>query len=170
MPSPTYTFTVVSNIATIVDGDLPAPLPTISVSQNDPVPGAFGNVVFEGDDVTFTFARTGDLTNALTVEFQLGHAPVGGAELGTDFNFAAGYSGGVRTEGTSQVGSVTFAAGSATATLTLDTVLDNLDEGLPGDTAFDFETFTVGVWPNSAYLLNLGQSSVSVQLEDVFVV
>jgi hypothetical protein len=69
---------------------------------------------------------------------------------------------------TLQIGSVTFAAGSDTATLTLHTEADGVAEGQPLPPGFDFETFSFGVWPGDAttYLTDLAHSSVSVQLQD----
>ncbi|HEX6987772.1 MAG TPA: Ig-like domain-containing protein, partial [Planctomycetaceae bacterium] len=60
-----------------------------------------------GAELVFTFARTGDLSAALTVNFAVG----GSAAYGTDYAVtgAASFSG--------TAGSVTFAAGSGTATL-----------------------------------------------------
>jgi hypothetical protein len=137
------------------------------------VPGDFGNVVHEGEDVTFTFTRTGDVTNALTVEFQINSSAFGSAELGEDFDFLPGYTGGVRDEPFTdplgnptsiQVGSVTFAANSATATLTVHTIADGVDEGQPAP--FDFEAFSFGLWPGASYLTDPAHFAVSVQLQD----
>ena len=177
VPSPTYTFTVVSNIATIVDGDLPAPLPTISVSQTDAQPTPFGNLVNEGDDMTFAFTRTGNTASELTVEFQINSSAFGSAELGSDFNFLPDYAGGLREEPfvrpdgsptTLKIGSVTFEAGSSTATVTFSTVEDELAENPPGG----FETFSFGIWPGDAtdYLTDFANSSVPVRIEDTFMV
>ena len=153
VPSPTYTFTVVSNIATIVDGDLPAPLPTISVSQTDAQPTPFGNLVNEGDDMTSAFTRTGNTASELTVEFHISSSAFGSAKLGSDFDFLPDYAGAACAKSLSsgrmgspttlKIGSVTFEAGSSTATVTFSTVEDELAENPPGG----FETFSFGTGP-----------------------
>ncbi len=80
VPSPTYTFTVVSNIATIVDGDLPPPPPpTISISDGSAT---------EGQAVNFTIS----LSHATDHDVTVTYATQGGtaAGMGNDFFGTAG--------------------------------------------------------------------------------
>ncbi len=91
-----------SNTATVTiqDNDAPAPV-TISATATD---GAENGAV-KG---VFTLTRTGDTTNALEVDYTLG----GTATAGDDYTNPA-------------TGTVTFAAGAATATLDINTIDDD---------------------------------------------
>jgi trimeric autotransporter adhesin len=70
------------------------------------------------ETITYTFTRTGNLTTALTVNFSVG----GTAQLTTDYTQtgAASYA--------ATTGTITFAAGAATAVLTLTPVVDLITE------------------------------------------
>jgi hypothetical protein len=87
------------------------------------------------------------------------------------------YSGTDRTEsfarpdgspGVIQVGTLTFAAGSDTATLTLHAVSDRVAEGLLNNSKFDFVTFSFGIYPSTTeiYVTDLAQSNMSVAIYD----
>lgn len=82
--------------------------------------------------ITYTFTRTGNTTNALTVNFAL----TGTSTSGQDYTSIAG---------TSTSGSVTFAAGSSTATLTIDPIADNVVE--PDETVIVTITSGTGYTP-----------------------
>ena len=121
--SPNYNIGVPSMASgTIADNDggpPPANLPVVTIAATD----GTGTETPDGPDFLFTFTRTGDLTGPLTVNYNI---PPGTAQPGIDFSSAFS-------------GSVTFAAGSATATLSLDAFEDALAEGP--------ESFTVSVAP-----------------------
>jgi hypothetical protein len=102
--------------------------PTVSVAATDAT--ATEGVI--GDGLTFTFTRTGDLSQALTVDYTLG----GTATAGVDYTAPA----------TQQV---TFAAGSATATLNIAVLGDATVESA--------ESVVVSVVDGAAY--DLGASS-----------
>ncbi len=70
-------------------------------------------------NLVYTFTRTGFITNALTVNFTVG----GAATFGTDYDQTGAASFSATT------GTITFAAGSNTATLTLDPTADAVVEG-----------------------------------------
>ncbi len=71
-------------------------------------------------NLVYTFTRTGnDLTKALTVNYQV----AGTATFGTDYNQSGAAS------FTATTGKITFAAGAATATLTIDPIADSILEG-----------------------------------------
>ncbi|MCM0590374.1 MAG: Calx-beta domain-containing protein [Gloeotrichia echinulata DEX184] len=94
---------------TIVDNDLP----TISIAV------APTSVVEDGtNNLIYTFNRSGNTSNPLTVNFNVG----GSASFNSDYtqNGAASFNG---TSGT-----ITFIAGSDTATLTIDPTADNTFE------------------------------------------
>ncbi|WYM00653.1 MAG: Calx-beta domain-containing protein [Gloeotrichia echinulata CP02] len=94
---------------TIVDNDLP----TISIAV------APTSVVEDGtNNLIYTFNRSGNTSNPLTVNFNVG----GSASFNSDYtqNGAASFNG---TSGT-----ITFLAGSDTATLTIDPTADNTFE------------------------------------------
>ena len=105
-----------SAFATITDNDAGAPPPAlVSVAATD---GAGTEASGDLPDFTFTFARAGDTSQALTVNYSIVPTPVDGAQPGTDFP--------------AQNGTITFAAGSATAVLTFDAIDDALIENTEG--------------------------------------
>jgi hypothetical protein len=87
------------------------------------------------NNLVYTFSRTGDLTNALTVRYNV----AGTATLGTDYS-QSGADSFTSTEGT-----ITFAAGTNTATLTIDPNADILFE--------DNETVALTLATDPSYLL-----------------
>ena len=66
-------------------------------------------------NLIYTFSRTGSLTSALTVNYTVG----GTATFGTDYSQSGG------TSFSATTGTVTFAAGSATAVVTVDPTADS---------------------------------------------
>jgi subtilisin family serine protease/subtilisin-like proprotein convertase family protein len=97
-----------SNSATILIADNDLPLPSVTLAAN------YSGVSENGTtNLIYTFTRTGANTNALTVNY----AVTGTAMLGTD------YSGIAATPAT-----VTFAANSSTATVTVDPISDTTIE------------------------------------------
>lgn len=116
------------------------------------------------ENFIYTFTRTGSLTNPLTVNFSVS----GTATLNTDY---------IRTGGTTFTatnGTVTFAAGSATATITLNPTEDTTVE--PNDTVSLTLTaaagYTVGTTtPVTATIINDDQtrSQISTNGNDVIV-
>ncbi len=116
---------------TIVDNDLPtisiAADTTTPANETGPAPG------------TFTLTRTGDLTAALTVNYTLS-----GTATATDYTDAG-------------AGVVTFAAGSATATITLNTL---------DDTDFDpDELVTATIAPPAGYAI-AGSATAQLAITD----
>ncbi|PSF35262.1 sodium:calcium exchanger [Aphanothece hegewaldii CCALA 016] len=88
-------------------------LPTITLDI------APGSVTEDGtDNLIYTFTRTGNTTNALTVNFSVG----GTATLNTDYTSIGANSFNATT------GSIIFAANASTTTLTIDPTLDSLVE------------------------------------------
>ncbi len=87
----------------------------------------------DGSPVVFSFSRTGDTNTALSVSYQL----FGTAQAGSDY-----------TGNTS--GSVSFAAGSATATLSLPALADGalIDPG---------ETIIARIDPSGSYSITPGK-------------
>jgi hypothetical protein len=69
--------------------------------------------------LVYTFTRTGDTTNEFTVDYQV----AGTATFGSDYNQSGAAS------FTATTGTITFAAGAATATLTIEPTADGLIEG-----------------------------------------
>lgn len=96
---------------TIADSDPNAKNITLAVSPSSAMEDGTTNLVY-------TFTRTGDLTNSLTVNFIVG----GNATFGSDYT-QTGTAVFSETKGT-----ITFAANSNTATLTIDPTADALIE------------------------------------------
>ncbi len=117
------------NTGQTLTGGTPVSTPVVSVTASD----ASATEGTADTGVTFTFTRTGDLTQALTVDY----TPGGTAAAG-DFTPAVGSS-------------ITFAAGSATAALTLSIVNDTEVEAR--------ETVTVSLVDGAAY--NLGANATA---------
>ncbi|WP_016951078.1 Calx-beta domain-containing protein [Anabaena sp. PCC 7108] len=96
--------TVKSATVNIADNDLP-PLPVITIAATD------ANAAEPTNPGVFTLTRTGSTTSALTVNY----TTAGTATNGTDYS--------------NLTGTVTFAAGSATATVTVNPIDDTIVEG-----------------------------------------
>jgi hypothetical protein len=129
-----------SATATILDNDVaapptfpPAPVPTITVTATDGI----GTEAADGPDFTYTFTRTGDLSQALSVNYLIAPGATNG--IATGLAVAPDIV-------TPVTPFVTFAAGSATATLSFDAVDDNLVEGT--------EAFTVSIAPADTLVYN----------------
>jgi hypothetical protein len=120
-----------SATVTIADNDS---LPTVTVTATDATASETA-----GDTGTFTITRTGSTTAALTVSYAMS----GTATNGTDYN--------------SLSGSVTIAAGSATATVTVTPIDDVLAEGN--------ETAILTISANAAYTVG-SPSSATVTITD----
>ena len=129
-PTPVYNIgapSMASGTISDNDGAPPPIMPVVTISATDGV----GTEALDGPDFLFTFTRTGDLTGPLAVSYNIMASFPTGAQPVQDFN--GGFS-----------GSVTFAAGSATATLSLEAFEDALVEGP--------ESFTVSVGPSAGYM------------------
>ncbi len=112
------TITDNSGAGTIANDDALPTLPTLAIGDATVLEGNGGTA--SPTAMTFTVTRTGDLTSASSVDWALAH----GTTTAADFTGATN-------------GTVTFAAGASTATITLNVV---------GDTAFEpNETFTIGL-------------------------
>ncbi|MBD2568895.1 Calx-beta domain-containing protein [Anabaena lutea] len=98
-----------TDISLIGDNDLSL-IPVITVAATDANAAETATGVTANPGV-FTLSRTGSLTNALTVNY----TTAGTATNGTDYS--------------NLTGTVTFAAGSSTATVTVDPIDDTLVEG-----------------------------------------
>ena len=92
----------------------PPTVPVVSVAATD----GSGTEAIDGTDFTFTFTRTGDLSQALTVNYAIVPAATNGATPGADFP--------------AQTGTITFAAGSATAVLQFSAIDDAFVENTEG--------------------------------------
>ncbi|MBD2692390.1 Calx-beta domain-containing protein [Anabaena catenula] len=121
----------------IADNDLP-PLPVITIAATDASAAetATGETANPG---VFTLTRTGSTTDALTVNY----TTAGTASNGTDY--------------TNLPATVTFAAGSATATVTVDPIDDTLVEGT--------ETAVLNLATGTGYTLGAA-TSATVNIAD----
>lgn len=116
--------------------------PVVTVAATD----ATGSEAGPDYSLGFTFTRTGDLTQTLTVAYTVG----GSATAGSDYTPAAS-------------GSITFAANSATATLNF-TVLDDLDVEVA-------ETVQVTVTDGAAYDVGAqGSATATITSDEASVV
>jgi hypothetical protein len=108
----TVTLTLASNAAYVRDGT--AQVATATLNDNDvnvlTVAATDATANESGDTATFTITRTGDLTNALTVDYALG----GSALHGTDY---------LRLPGVA-----TIAAGATTTTVLVEPIDDSIGE------------------------------------------
>ena len=109
-----YTISANENTATGVIADDDAPRVTLSVSPDVDENGT--------PNLVYTFTRTGGTTATLDVAFTVGGTAVFGA--GNDYTANAGTGGAFNANN----GTVRFAAGSATATVTIDPIEDILLE------------------------------------------
>ena len=117
------------------------PLPLVSVVATDGA-GTEASVQLAGLHVTF--ARTGDTSQALTVNYSIFPAPVDGAQPGSDFP--------------AQSGTITFAAGSATAVLSFDAIDDALVENT--------ELFSVVVGVGAGYEVDIPNATAGASIVD----
>jgi hypothetical protein len=100
---------ITSAVVNIADNDLPS----ISLAVSP------ASVVEDGpSNLVYTFTRTGSTANALTVNYTVG----GNATFNTDYTQTGASS------FTATTGNITFAAGSSTATLTVDPTADTTVE------------------------------------------
>ena len=115
---------------TILDNDAPftGTPATITVVATD---GSGTEAADGSPDFTFTFTRTGDTSQALSVNYNVFSGGVNSAFPGQDINTASS-------------GIVLFAAGSATATLTFDAINDLQAENT--------ESFTVSISPDMNFI------------------
>ena len=136
-----YTADPVNNGSTgiIHDNDVAAN-PLVSVAATD---GA-GTETVDGTDFTFTFSRTGSTAAALTVNYTIQPAPVDGATPGADFP--------------AQTGTITFAAGSATAVLSFDAIHDAVVENT--------EFFSVVVGVGAGYDVDTPNATANASIAD----
>ncbi|WP_308410753.1 Calx-beta domain-containing protein, partial [Cylindrospermopsis raciborskii] len=105
--------------------------PTITLAVNP------SSVTEDGTtNLVYTFTRTGDLTNSLIVNVNGG----GTAVLGTDFSI----SGPIGQSTSGSIASVTFAAGSSTATV----IVDPIPNSIPGGNKTVFATLVPGAGYN----------------------
>ncbi|MBK1986192.1 M10 family metallopeptidase C-terminal domain-containing protein [Sphaerospermopsis aphanizomenoides BCCUSP55] len=126
--------------ATITDNDIP-PTITLAVSPASVAEDGIPNLVY-------TFTRTGSTTSALTVNFTV----AGSATFNTDYTQtgAASYS--------STTGTITFAAGSSTATLTVNPTADTV---LESD-----ETVSLSLASNTSYTIGTTNAVVGTITND----
>jgi len=118
------------------NGGSPVVLPVVTVVATDATAGEPGSGQGSG---TFTFARTGVTTDPLTVNFTVGGTATGGSDY------------------TSSGTSVNFAAGSATATVTVNILDDTVVEG--------DETVVLTLASGSGYTVG-SPSSATVTIKD----
>ncbi|HXO70238.1 MAG TPA: Calx-beta domain-containing protein, partial [Bradyrhizobium sp.] len=114
--------------------------PLVSVVATD---GA-GTEAADGTDFTYTFKRTGDLTQALTVNYSINPAPVNGATPGVDLQPVTG--------------TITFAAGSNTAVLQFNAIDDAIVENT--------ETFSVVVGTGAGYQVDIPNATAGGSIID----
>lgn len=130
----TYSFTNRASITFSQIETLPKPIVRVVATQPNASEGA------PATTGTYTFTRVGDLTNALTVGYGLG----GTAVNGTAYQLLPG--------------AVTFAAGSATATVTLTPLNNSVIDG--------FRTAVLTLTPSMTYDLATGQTVGTVIIAD----
>ena len=134
---------------TILDNDAPftGTPATITVVATD---GSGTEAADGSPDFTFTFTRTGDTSQALSVNYNVFSGGANWASPGQDINTASS-------------GIVLFAAGSATATLTFDAINDLQAENT--------ESFTVSISPdmnfmNPSYLVGAQSSATGTVIDN----
>lgn len=118
----------------------PPPQPVVSVAATD----GTGTETVDGNDFTYTFTRTGDLSQALTINYSIVPAPTNGATPGVDLQPVTG--------------TITFAAGSATAVLQFDAIDDAAAENT--------ESFSVVVGSGVGYQVSGTNGSATGQIID----
>jgi VCBS repeat-containing protein len=137
---PNYTVGA-QNTATLTITEPEPPSITVAATDGTMREGA------AGDTTTFTFTRTGNLSQVLTVNYTISPGTPNGATPGQDFNGLF-------------FGSITFAADSATATLVLSPNDDQLQES---DETF---TVTVSVGPGLPYVAGSPNSATGTITSD----
>ncbi len=95
----------------------------------------------DSETMVYTLSRTGDMSGTLTVNFTTS----GSASSATDYT-------------ASHTGTVTFAAGSATATVTIDATPDSIPEGN--------ETVVLTIDPNNDYVVGSAGSATGTILDN----
>jgi hypothetical protein len=132
----------------------PSPLPsvTLAVSTTSVTEDGTANLVY-------TFTRTGDTTNPLTVNYTVG----GTATFNTDYSQTGAAS---FPNYSSETGTVTFAANSATATVTIDPTADTTveDDETVSLTLTSGTDYTVGTTTPVTGTINNDESSFNFQL------
>jgi hypothetical protein len=106
----TYTFTGGAQPITFTNIETLGPTVSVSATSGED-PGTNGSI---------TFTRTGDTSQPLTVNFSIN--PHSTATLGTDYTLSAASGTTLTFNPTTGTGIVTFAAGSSTATLTVNVI------------------------------------------------
>ncbi|MFL0706586.1 Calx-beta domain-containing protein, partial [Cylindrospermopsis raciborskii] len=125
------TITTATAVGTIQNDDVVVTTPTITLAVNP------SSVTEDGTtNLVYTLTRTGDLTNSLIVNVNGG----GTAVLGTDFSI----SGPIGQSTSGSIASVTFAAGSSTATV----IVDPIPNSIPGGNKTVFATLAPGAGYN----------------------
>ena len=114
--------------------------PLVSVIATDGV----GTEAADGTDFTYTFKRTGDLSQALTVNYSINPAPVNGATPGVDLQPVTG--------------TITFAAGSNTAVLQFNAIDDAIVENT--------ELFSVVVGTGAGYQVDIPNATAGGSIID----
>ncbi|MCZ8039857.1 MAG: right-handed parallel beta-helix repeat-containing protein, partial [Microcystis sp. LE17-20A] len=124
-------------LGTITNDDVTLPSITLAVSSESVTEDGTTNLVY-------TFTRTGATTDALTVNYTVG----GTATFDTDYTQTGAAS------FTATTGTVTFAAGSDTATVTIDPTADTNVE--------DDETVTLNLAPGTGYAIGTTDAVVGI--------
>jgi len=107
--------------------------------------GGVGTEKVDGSpDFSFTFTRTGDTSQALTINYTIGTPATDGATPGVDFP--------------AQTGTITFAAGSATAVLTFDATYDAVVENT--------ESFSITVGAGAGYQVDAANATATGTILD----
>lgn len=131
-----------SATVTILDDDTPIVLPIITITANT------NRVTENGSNLIYTFTRTGDLTNPLTINLTVG----GTAIFGTDYT-QKGASSFTPTSKT-----ITFAATKAKATLNIDPIGDSIVE--------PDKTFTLSLTSGTDYTIGTTTTFTATLADD----
>ncbi|MBE9220734.1 choice-of-anchor L domain-containing protein [Dolichospermum flos-aquae] len=135
---------------------------TVIITDNDVDPGRAdvslsvnpASVLEDGTtNLVYTFTRAGDLTNALTVNFNVG----GSATFSSDSNYTDYTQTGAASFGLTR-GSITFAAGASTATLTINPKADTTFEGN--------ENVELTLAPGSGYVINTATAVIGTIIDE----
>ncbi|WP_199306378.1 choice-of-anchor L domain-containing protein [Anabaena sp. FACHB-1391] len=135
---------------------------TVIITDNDVDPGRAdvslsvnpASVLEDGTtNLVYTFTRAGDLTNALTVNFNVG----GSATFSSDSNDTDYTQTGAASFGLTR-GSITFAAGASTANLTINPKADTTFEGN--------ENVELTLAPGSGYVINTATAVIGTIIDE----
>ncbi|GCL40849.1 choice-of-anchor L domain-containing protein [Dolichospermum planctonicum] len=135
---------------------------TVIITDNDVDPGRAdvslsvnpASVLEDGTtNLVYTFTRAGDLTNALTVNFNVG----GSATFSSDSNYTDYTQTGAASFGLTR-GSITFAAGASTANLTINPKADTTFEGN--------ENVELTLAPGSGYVINTATAVIGTIIDE----